>query len=302
MAQASAATFSKTPLGHKFVLRKPLAKATANKCVECSCDIREHSREEVTDEQLLTVLSCQDDGKPSVILPRELAVGSYKAALAECKTEPNSGTVVLNCAGHGLHDFLPPTRKEFDKLRGESPPRLLDLEWQDSEGFHIPLDDIVRALAWMREQVAAGKTVLVNCAQGKSRSGTMAVAYLMAKLKLPVSEALAQVRAIRPLVEPNPTFLKALESFSADIHAQPAPTSAEEGRLREAFALFDEDASGGLSLKELRHALVSSGEAAHDAKPMLEEFATEGRAELTVDEFVRGWVQGGRGPVKLEVS
>ena len=48
--------------------------------------------------------------------------------------------------------------------------------------------------------------------------------------------------------------------------------------------------------------LVSSGEAALDAKPMLEEFATEGRAELTVDEFVRGWVQGGRGPVKLEVS
>jgi hypothetical protein len=52
----SAATFSCTPLGHNFVLRKPpLEKDTANRCAECSYDIREHSREEVDDEQLRAV-------------------------------------------------------------------------------------------------------------------------------------------------------------------------------------------------------------------------------------------------------
>ena len=59
MSQASAATFSSTPQGHPFCLRVPLAKATANRCAGCGLDIRRHSREEVTDEQLLAVLNAQ---------------------------------------------------------------------------------------------------------------------------------------------------------------------------------------------------------------------------------------------------
>ena len=44
--QASSATFAAPPgQGHKFVLRSILAKATANKCAECSEDIRAHSRD-----------------------------------------------------------------------------------------------------------------------------------------------------------------------------------------------------------------------------------------------------------------
>ena len=47
--QASADSFAHTPLGHAFVLRKPLAKATANLCAnaDCGCDIRAHARAEV---------------------------------------------------------------------------------------------------------------------------------------------------------------------------------------------------------------------------------------------------------------
>mmetsp|Transcript_27193 Transcript_27193/g.81904 ORF Transcript_27193/g.81904 Transcript_27193/m.81904 type:complete len:313 (-) Transcript_27193:41-979(-) len=295
MAQASAASFAASPLGHDFVLRRPLAKATANRCAlpDCGCDIREHAREEVTDEQLLQVLNCQDDGKPSIVLPNELAVGSYKAALAICKADPATNRAVLNCAGQRLHSFLPATRKEFDRLRGESPPRLLDLEWEDSESFAIPLEDIVRGLAWMREHVAAGRMVVVNCAQGKSRSGTMAVAYVMAKYKLSVSDALARVRASRPLVDPNPTFVKALLAFTPAIHEQPSPTAPGEARLRRLFTQCDADASGGLNMSELRTALVQSGGPANEAKAMLERYDAEGRGELTVDEFVHAWHEGG---------
>ncbi|EOD38534.1 hypothetical protein EMIHUDRAFT_251770 [Emiliania huxleyi CCMP1516] len=156
MSQASAATFSSTPQGHPFRLRVPLAKATANRCAGCGLDIRRHSREEVTDEQLLA-----DDGKSSVVLPGELAVGSYKAALAVCREE-HATNAVLNCAG----------------LRLESPPRLLDLEWEDSEAFRIPLEDLERGLAWASDRVRAGRKA------GKSRSGTMAVAYVMRRPSL----------------------------------------------------------------------------------------------------------------------
>jgi len=125
----------------------------------------------VTDEQLLAVLNAQDDGKSSVVLPGELAVGSYKAALAVCREE-HATNAVLNCAGYRLHAFLPATRAAFDRLRLESPPRLLDLEWEDSEAFRIPLEDLERGLAWASDRVRAGrKAVFVQrhiCSEGAS--------------------------------------------------------------------------------------------------------------------------------------
>ena len=66
--QASAATFSSTRTGHKFQLRVPLAKATAGKCRECGVDIRQHHRDEVTDDQVedqveATTNDTTDDGE-----------------------------------------------------------------------------------------------------------------------------------------------------------------------------------------------------------------------------------------------
>ena len=295
MAQASADSFSREPCGHRFVLRQPLAKATANRCADCARDIREHSREEVMDEQLLAVMNTQDDGRASVIFPGELSVGSYKSALAACR-DP-SAVAILNTAGQKLHAFMPLTRAPFEALRSMTPPRLLDMEWEDSEEFALDLRDIVDALAWARTHVAAGRTVLINCAQGKSRSGTMAVAYVVAKLKVTVDEALARVRTNRPMVQPNPTFLKALRSFEAELLKLPAPVSATEARLRKTFAALDTDKTGGLNVDQLRRALMESGHPANSASRMLAAYATAGSAALSADQFVQAWLAEG-----MEVS
>lgn len=290
--QISASEFSAEPRGHSFVLRVPLAKATANKCAACAEDIRSHARHEVTDQQLLAVLSTQDDGRASVILPGELAVGSYKAALAVGKQRDRT-SVVLNCAGKRLHEFLPLTRREFDRLRAEN--RLYDLEWEDSESFEIPWEDVAAALEWSRARVADGSMVTVTCAQGKSRSGTMAAAYVMAKLKLSAADGIALVRSKRPLVEPNPAFVRRLTAFEARLRQQPVPTLRDEAQLRAAFGAYDADGSGGLSVSELRVALVRSGGSAGDAKALVSEYAKGD--ELTVDEFVEAWRASGAGPI-----
>ncbi len=60
--------------------------------------------------------------------------------------EKEATTAVINAAGLKLHDFMPLTRKDFEVLRRTSPPRLLDVEWEDSEGFEIRLADIERAI------------------------------------------------------------------------------------------------------------------------------------------------------------
>ncbi|MGB1604845.1 MAG: dual specificity protein phosphatase family protein, partial [Promethearchaeia archaeon] len=55
--------------------------------------------------------------------------------------------------------------------------------------------------------------------QGRSRSGAMAVAYLMASQKVHVAAALCLVQAERATVQPNPGFLRQLGEMQTAIHA-----------------------------------------------------------------------------------
>ena len=93
----------------------------------------------------------------------------------------------------------------------------MDLEWVDDAGFELPLRDILDAVAYVRAHVAKGSPVVINCAQGKSRSATVATAYVMASRDLDVESALALVKARRPFSQPNPGFMKCLKRHEAAI-------------------------------------------------------------------------------------
>lgn len=218
MQQISASQFDGTGLGHEFKLRVPLSKVGASRCAECGEDVYAHARTEVSDTDALTVLNAQDDRVASAIewvVPGKVAlkVGGFKAALAECERDPSC--VVVNCAGHGLHAFLPNTAAPFDALRAAS--RVLDLEWEDRDDFVLEIEPLLRAIHWARQHLAQQNTVVVNCAQGKSRSGAMATAFLMAAHDLGVDEALRRVREHRPLVQPNKGFLARLREVEGAI-------------------------------------------------------------------------------------
>ena len=173
-SQVAASQFSRDGQGHAFVLRKPLAKVTAKRCAACGEDVFAHARAEVTDEAVLTILDLCADDRASPI-EDGLRVGGFKAALADARRDLS--VVVLNCAGTALHNFLPKTRAPFDALRTAG--RVRDLEWHDRDDFAIDPADVVAAIVWARRENAAGRAVVVNCAQGKSRSGTMATAIVM---------------------------------------------------------------------------------------------------------------------------
>ena len=55
--------------------------------------------------------------------------------------------------------------------------------------------------------------ILLVSFQGKSRSGTVVCAYIMAKGKLNMADALELVRGRRRMVDPNPNFCKMLLTF-----------------------------------------------------------------------------------------
>jgi len=217
--QVAASQFAAEPLGHNFALRSPLAKVTCKKCRECGADVYLHAASEVADRDLQVILDLVADSKATLIQER-LLVGGFKAAIAECQADP--ATVVLNCAGAQLHAFLPNTKAPFDALRQAS--RVHDLEWEDSDAFVIDVPTLIVALQWARAQVESGKRLVINCAQGKSRSGTAATAYLVATEGLSAAAALARVQAARPFVQPNPGFLRQLSQMEPALLA-----------LREAF-------------------------------------------------------------------
>lgn len=68
------------------------------------------------------------------------------------------------------------------------------------------------------------RNVLVHCMEGKSRSATIVIAYLMEKYKLTVSQALHMVQIHRPIVQPNPYFMRQLLQLETRIVPLPVLT------------------------------------------------------------------------------
>ncbi|GMI34176.1 hypothetical protein TeGR_g7902 [Tetraparma gracilis] len=213
-AQVATSQFSSTPLGHTFELPSILSKMNCKRCRQCLQGVYEHHHSEVEPNALRVILDLAADGAASVILPDELYVGSFKSVGGA--TKQDARLFVVNAAGRALHDFLPKSRSVFDQLREQD--RVRDLEWQDSVDFTIDVEELVATVELMLEKVRGGGRVLVNCAQGKSRSGTVAVAYVMAKLGVGVEEGLKKVQQGRALVDPNASFRRQLGEMEGRLH------------------------------------------------------------------------------------
>ena len=108
--------------------------------------------------------------------------------------------------------------------------------------LRVPLDDLPDAPiadhfdachAFISEALVGGGAVLVHCQMGKSRSATLAAAYVVKELGVSWRDALARVQRARPTAAPNTGFLKALRAYELAMPLE-GPGIAELHRLLDA--------------------------------------------------------------------
>lgn len=80
------------------------------------------------------------------------------------------------------------------------------------------------SIDWLRQQVEfvdqqrrAGLPVFVHCAAGVSRSVMVVAAYLMARDGCTRDEALARIKARRPIIGPNAAFMRLLLEWEEEL-------------------------------------------------------------------------------------
>lgn len=86
------------------------------------------------------------------------------------------------------------------------------IEVDDVEDENL-LEHFTASNKFISEALKARGAVLIHCAMGKSRSATILAAYLMASRRIPPNFALGLIERARPIVEPNPGFMKQLELY-----------------------------------------------------------------------------------------
>jgi hypothetical protein len=77
--------------------------------------------------------------------------------------------------------------------------------------------DAVSALRFIKEGVDGGERVLVHCHAGISRSATIVLLFLMVYCGLGLDQALSRLWAARPVIRPNPGFMRYLRDIDASL-------------------------------------------------------------------------------------
>eukprot|EP00053_Salpingoeca_punica_P024545 m.13595 g.13595 ORF g.13595 m.13595 type:complete len:317 (+) comp6910_c0_seq1:119-1069(+) len=93
----------------------------------------------------------------------------------------------------------------------------MHLPWLDEETQAIDREELHKAILFIHDGLCERSSVLVHCSKGRSRSATVALAYMLTlQPAVPLLQHLASLQAVRPIVQPNKGFMAQLERLQSD--------------------------------------------------------------------------------------
>jgi len=140
--------------------------------------------------------------RPSDLSPHPLLVGPATSACCFHLLRKIGVTLIVNCT----EDIPEPTKEALGGIAWHR-LALADVEEQD---LGAALEE---GLSLIDEAKASNGRVLVHCHEGKSRSISMCLAYLMTREKLPLAAALEFVKGRRKQARPNVGFMRQLSDL-----------------------------------------------------------------------------------------
>jgi hypothetical protein len=182
------------------------------KCVDCGEDISAHHRDAVSLVSVRKVV--ESNSKIPNEISRGLFLGGFQAAMNVKFLKDENVKLVVNTAGTALERHFPSFGKLIESpVFSELGIDLVRCEWVDSVEQEIHLEEIQFLIVKIYETLHRGHAVLVHCAQGRSRSSTLILAYLMSTTPMAYNEALEHVQSKRSMAQPNEGFEKQLKSW-----------------------------------------------------------------------------------------
>jgi len=193
-------------------------------CVDCYKKLEDHKHEAVTDDDVVMFLNHLEAKTGANVMFTHVGNGKIFLGGKESSVNPfveqNHVRGVVNASNLHLStrsDYKKWAQKVVD-LEKEGTLEVIRLGWDDEETSQKiwkdqPYDQLEQCLVFIETHLMNGNNVVIHCAQGKSRSGTVFVAYMMMKKKMTYVDALAYAKSKRNIVQPNTSFEKQLIEF-----------------------------------------------------------------------------------------
>ena len=172
--------------------------------------------------QISAALEYSVSSVPSLIWETEagggkLYLGGYKAAVNLRWLAASNTSLIVNTA-RGLEAVLGPRYRRQLEARAAACPAVavLSLPLDDDLVQRLDPAQLAEVHGRVEAALAAGSSVLVHCAQGRSRSTAVAAASLCRLTGTRVEEVLATIQTRRTMADPNINFRAQLNQLQAD--------------------------------------------------------------------------------------
>jgi protein phosphatase slingshot len=150
-------------------------------------------------------MSQQLPGGISQILPN-LFLGNIGAAKSKKLLEQHNIKYILRVLK--IKDWI---------YEGEFAYHIVEIEDHDDIEIMHHFNDAVEFI--QQKMDLEDGNVFVHCQQGKSRSASFVIAYLINKHGMSLKDALAYVKERRPVAHPNPGFIEQLEKYEKQLRS-----------------------------------------------------------------------------------